>query len=135
MSLATVLRSAAVVQLAIAITNLFFVRIMRWQAEVGRMPLLVREVFRVHSFFITFTVAAFAVLTWRFAGEFAAGATPLHQWLSGAIALFWGTRAVMQWTAYSSSHWRGQVAPTAVHFALFFGYSAFAAGYAIAAIR
>ena len=78
MNLEPALRAAAIVQLAIAITNVFLVRIMRWQADVARMSQLVREVFNVHSFFITFTVAAFAVLTWRFAGEFSSGATPLH---------------------------------------------------------
>ncbi len=135
MSLATALRVAAFVQFAIAITNLFLVRIMHWQADVVRMPLLVREVFRIHSFFITFTVAAFAVLTWRFAGEFATGATPLHRWLAGTIALFWAVRAAMQWTHYSPSHWRGQPARTAIHCALSAGYTAFAVSYALAAFR
>ena len=135
MNLEKTLRIAAVVQLAIAITNMFLVRIMRWQDDLARMPLLVRDVFRVHSFFITFTVAAFASLTWRFASEIAAGATPLHRWLAVTIALFWGARATMQWTHYSRSHWCGHAGRTLIHFALFLGYAGFAVCYGTAAAR
>ena len=43
----------------------------------------------------------FAVLTWRFAREMATGTIPIAVWLAAAIGIFWGIRAVMQWTYYS----------------------------------
>ena len=65
------LRAAALTQLAVAILNLFLVRIMKWKPDLDRAPLLVREVFRIHIVFISITLSIFAVLTWRFAHEIA----------------------------------------------------------------
>jgi hypothetical protein len=44
-------------QLLIAVLNLGLVRIMRWQEDLERMPLIVREVFAVHSLFISIAAA------------------------------------------------------------------------------
>ena len=52
----------AVEQLSVAVLNLFLVRIMKWEEEVTRMPQLVREVFHVHAWFITITLAIFSVV-------------------------------------------------------------------------
>ena len=72
---------AAAAQLAIAVLNLFLVRIMKWEEPVARMPQLVREVFHVHAGFITITLVIFGVVTIRFAGELAAGTNDLGRWL------------------------------------------------------
>lgn len=127
------LRAAAIAQLAIAALNLFLIRIMKWQPDLERMPLLVREVFRIHCLFISLTLCIFGVLTWRFAGEMAAAANPIGLWLAIGIGIFWFVRSIMQWSHYSSSHWRGDAARTVIHFVLFFGYGAFAAVYFAAA--
>src|SRR5438132_8233708 len=95
------LRAAALAQLGVAILNLALVRIMKWKPDLDRLPLLVREVFYIHSLFISITLAIFAVLTWRFAGDIASAANPLCVWLAGVIGAFWAVRAVMQWTHYS----------------------------------
>jgi hypothetical protein len=127
------LRAAAIVQIAIAILNLSLVRIMKWKPDLERMPLLIREVFHVHCFFISVTCAIFGVLTWRFAGDMASAANPLAIWLVAAIGSFWGIRSIMQWLHYSPSHWRGDAGRTLIHFLLFFGYGALAALYFAAA--
>jgi hypothetical protein len=93
---------------------------MRWEDDVQRMPLLIREVFKVHSLFISITVAAFGILTWRFAETIVLGGNELAKWMAGAIGIFWSVRAIIQWTGYSTSHWRGLPAQTAVHWTLFF---------------
>lgn len=126
------LRLAAVAQFGIAALNLSLVPLMSWKADLGRLPLLIREVFQVHLIFITVTVAIFAVLTWRFAGAMASGHDALATWLAIAIGVFWGIRSLMQWTHYSSSHWRGQPSRILAHWLLFFGYGAFAAVYLLA---
>ncbi len=111
----TLLQTVAVFQVGIALANLALPHFMRWKGELGRLPLLVREVFYVHSWFISITVGLFAVLTLRFPQRLADGADPFAVWVAAGIGLFWGVRTVLQVTYYSRSHWRGKVLPTLVH--------------------
>jgi hypothetical protein len=124
---------AAAIQLGVAVLNLFLVRIMKWEEPVARMPQLVREVFHVHAWFISITLVIFGVVTIQFAGELAAGKNELGRWLVCGIGLFWLIRWVMQFFFYSSSHWKGKRAETAVHIALILTYGFFAAVYLLAA--
>lgn len=127
------LRLAAVVQIAVAIVNLSLIRIMKWKPDLERMPLLLREVFRIHCYFISVTLAIFGVITWRFAGDIASAANPIGIWLAFGIGLFWAIRSALQWLHYSPAHWRGNGLRTFIHFALFFGYGALATVYLAAA--
>ena len=120
------LQLAAALQLGVAVMNLFLVRILKWREQVAAMPLLLREVFQVHAWFISVTLAIFGTLTLRFAGELASGANPIGQWLCAGMGMFWAIRTVLQITYYSSSHWRGQVGRTLIHFLLLLGYGAMA---------
>jgi hypothetical protein len=127
------LRAAALGQIGVALLNLFLIRIMKWTPDLERMPLLIREVFRIHCIFISITLAIFGVLTWRFAAEIATQTNPLGTWLAAGIGIFWMVRSIMQWSHYSPSHWRGEATRTLIHFLLFFGYGALAAVYLAAA--
>jgi hypothetical protein len=98
------------------------------------MPLLLREVFRVHAWFISVTLTIFAVMTWRFATEMAGRANSVGQWLAAGIGGFWAIRAVLQVSYYSSSHWRGFFARTLVHVLLLILYGGFAGVYLWAAL-
>lgn len=60
--LENVLRLAAVGQICLAVLNFNIVRVMGWRDEVARMPSLVREVFHVHTWFISITLGIFAAL-------------------------------------------------------------------------
>jgi len=132
--LATWLKLAAAIQLGIAIMNVFLVRLLRWQEPVAGMPLLMREVFLVHCWFISITLALFAILTWRFASEMVGSGNALAQWLAIGIGVFWLIRTVLQITYYSSSHWRGQKGRTLVHVTLLIVYGALAGGYLTAGL-
>ena len=132
-SLETSLRVVALVQFAVAILNLFLIRIMKWKPDLERAPLLIREVFRIHVVFISITLSIFGVLTWRFADEIARASSPLTIWLAITIGLFWLIRSAMQWLHYSASHWRGDALRTVIHWALFLGYGAMATVYLTAA--
>ena len=132
-NLELLLRLAALAQLGVALLNLFLIRIMKWRTDLDAAPLLIREVFQIHIYFISITLVIFGALTWRFAGEFAAAANPICAWLAIGIGAFWGIRSVMQWTHYSAVHWRGDPLRMAIHWMLFLGYGAFAAVYFIAA--
>jgi hypothetical protein len=121
----------AVGQAMIALLNFALPRIMHWERAIAAMPLLVRQVFEIHAWFISLTLAIFAVLTWRFPAELRT--QPLGQWLAAGIAIFWGIRTVMQVAFYSAEHWRGQAARIAAHVILLFVYGGFTAVYAAAA--
>jgi hypothetical protein len=127
------LRAVAIAQFAVAILNLFLVRIMKWKPDLDRTSLLIREVFHIHVIFISIALSIFALLTWRFVHEIAGAANPLAIWLATAIGTFWIVRSVMQWLHYSSCHWRGNTARTLIHWTLFLGYGAMAAVYFAAA--
>ena len=129
MKLSFLLQLIAVLQFAIAVLNLFLVHLLGWKPDLQRMPLLLREVFQVHAWFISVTLTIFATTTWRFARDMATAANPVAQWLAAGIGLFWAIRTVLQVTFYSGSHWRGQPARTFMHIALLLAYSAFAALY------
>ena len=129
------LRAAAVTQLGVALLNLALIRIMNWEPDLARAPLLIREVFHIHVHFISITLTIFGVLTWRFARDIATAATPLAVWLAISIAIFWGVRSIMQWLHYSPVHWRGDRTRTAIHWALLLGYGALSVVYLVAAGR
>ena len=71
------LLGAAIGQICIACLNFTLIRILRWKEELTRVPLLMREVFHVHVWFISITLLIFALLTWRFTREMAAGGEPV----------------------------------------------------------
>jgi len=134
-NLDVLLRLVAVMQLGLAVLGLCLPAILKWKPDMERMSLLVREVFEIHAWFIAITLVIWGGLTWQFAPEMAHAPTALSRWLCAAIGLFWGIRWVMQWTHYSSSHWRGIPSRTVIHWLLTFGYGAWAAVYFIAAFR
>ena len=134
-ALTVLLRIVGVAQLAIAALNLALPRVMRWTEDLARLPLLIREVFHVHAWFISATLGIFGVLTLRFAGEMTAGANPVCHWLAGAIGLFWAIRTVLQVTYYSASHWRGRPFRTVLHIVALATYGILALVYLLAAFR
>ncbi len=133
-TLTLALQFAAAGQLFIACLGPMIPRLLNWREAIANMPLLVREVFHIHTFFIALTCAIFSVITWRFAADIALPAHELMRWFAFSVGTFWGIRCVMQWTFYSSSHWRGNARLTIIHWTLFLGYGAFAAAYLIAAL-
>lgn len=129
--LTLVLITAAVAQLCIAALNLFLVRILKWHDDLNRAPLLLREVFWVHSWFISVTLLIFGVMTLRFAGEM--NSLTMGRWLAMGIGAFWTLRMILQVTFYSSSHWRGKPGRTAIHIILLALYGGMATTYLLAA--
>lgn len=131
--LSVLLQIAAVLQFSVAILNLFLVPLLKWKDDLQRAPLLLREVFQVHAWFISVTLAIFGVITWRFAAEFAAHTSGVGVWLAGGIGFFWAIRTVLQVTYYSSSHWRGLTGRTIIHISLLLLYGGMAGVYLWAA--
>jgi len=128
------LYGAATLQVGVAVLNLFLVRILNWHEELARMPLLLRQVVRVHAWFISITLAIFGVLTWRFAADIASKASPVCRWLAACIGLFWGVRTILQVAYYSSSHWQGNPSRTCIHGLLLILYGGLATIYLCSAL-
>ncbi|MEW6160385.1 MAG: hypothetical protein AB1813_23365 [Verrucomicrobiota bacterium] len=133
LDLPAALRLAAAGQIAVALLNLALVRIMGWKPDLDQLPLLIREVFYVHSWFISITLVLFGIFTWRFAIEMESNLA--CRWLAAGIAFFWFFRTLLQVGYYSSSHWRGQPGRTVIHGTLLIAYGALSAIYACAAFR
>jgi hypothetical protein len=133
--LALLLSLAAVGQLVIAAINLRLVHLLGWGPELAGVPLLLREVFHVHKWFISVTLVIFGVLTLRFAGELASGSSELGRWLAAGIGGFWALRTGVQWLYYDRGHWRGKPGRTVIHWVLTFAYGGWAAVYLWAAFR
>ena len=129
------LKIAAILQLGIAIFNLFMPRILKWQADLERLPLLIREVFYVHSWFISTILTIFAILTWRFNLEMVSGTNSVAAWLAVSIGIFWLFRAILQIIYYSPSHWHGNPVRTLVHIGCLAIYGGMAVIYFLAVIK
>ncbi|MCI0585300.1 MAG: hypothetical protein L0323_00505 [Planctomycetes bacterium] len=129
------LRIAAWVQLFLVVVNFGLVRLMGWKSELEKLPLLAREVFHVHLWFVGLTCAIFGGLTWRFAPEMASGTSEPLRWLAGAIGSFWGIRALLQVAYYSPSHWKGRFWKTLVHFTCLAGYGGMGVVYLETALK
>ena len=131
----SLLRAAAAVQMAVAVLNLRLVRLLKWEDSLEQLPLLLRQVFMVHLWFISLTVAIFGIITWRFGATMAAGSDAACAWLSGAIGFFWGLRAVIQLVYYSPSHWRGHTGRTIVNIGCLVVYGGMSFVYLLATAR
>lgn len=104
----------AAAQFAIGALNLGIPRIMSWGEPIAAMPLLVRQVFHMHSFFISMTCAAFAVMTLFIVVD----GGPHAQVVAACIGSFWLLRTLAQVFYYSAEHWRGQTSETVIHIVL-----------------
>jgi len=126
------LQIVAGIQLGIAVLNLFLVKMMKWDEDIARLPLLIREVFQVHTWFISLILTIFGVITLRFSEEILTGKNEVLQWFTGAIAIFWLFRAVFQVFYYSSSHWKGRLDRTLIHIACILVYGGMGIVYLLA---
>jgi hypothetical protein len=125
------LRLAAAMQLGLALINLRLPHLLHWGDELKRLPLLMREVFHVHTWFISVTLAIFGIVTWRFALEMPVNL--IGRWLAAGIGFFWALRTILQMSYYSNSHWRADPRRALVHITLVLAYGCWAALYLLTA--
>jgi hypothetical protein len=122
---------AGLVQILIAVSNLFLPRKLHYQENLGRVTPIIRQVFLVHSAYIVGVLLLFAALTLGFAPELASG-HGLGRFLAAGIALFWLFRAPVQILYYDASLRRmnrlGDIAFTSAAIFLTVAYAAAALG-------
>jgi hypothetical protein len=110
------LRVAGALQIALAALHVTFPRRFAWKEELGRLSLLNRQVFVVHTAFICLVLLMFGTLSALAPGALLTP-TPLSRLVLGGLCTFWALRLVVQWCVYDRSLWRGHAFNRNVHFA------------------
>ncbi len=86
---------AGALHLLVASANAFAFRKFRYLEHLRGVPLVVRQVFLVQNAYMMLLQVGVALLCFFFAGELTSG-RPLGLALAGFLALFWGSRVLLQ---------------------------------------
>ena len=108
MTLHIVLLTAGASQLALAVASLAIPRVLNWRAETKKLDPLTRAVFWTYAGYIWGTNVAFGSLSMVVPSWLLDG-TPLARAVSGFIALYWGTRVVIQLVVFGKHAPRGRM--------------------------
>ncbi len=98
----TLLVLAGAGQLALAFSSLAIPHLLGWHEELQALKPLTRGVFWTYSSYTFGTNVWFGVMSIAAAGPLAAGGL-LARFVTGFIAIYWGTRIVVQFTVYDRS--------------------------------
>jgi hypothetical protein len=108
-------RVAGALQIALAMAHLFFPKRFNWKEELSRLSLLNRQIFLVHTAFISLMLLMMGSLS-LFATETLLRSGRLSRLVLGGFASFWCLRLIFQWFVYDSRLWRGHRFNTLIHF-------------------
>ena len=108
------LRVVGVLLLAIAALGVAVHRHFGWGAEIRRLTLLTRQVFLIHSAFVTLTLVLLGLLLAGFAPALLAPGVLPRALLVGLLVM-WSARMLAQWFFYDPSLWRGNRLNTFMH--------------------
>jgi hypothetical protein len=86
---------AGALHLVVASANIFAFRKFRYLEHLQSVPLVLRQVFLVQNAYIMFVQVGLAFLCLFFAEELISG-RPMCRAIGGFLALFWGSRVVLQ---------------------------------------
>ena len=93
---------AGLAQLAIAASSVFIPRLLGWRQETALLRPLTRQVFWTYASYILGIHVAFAALTLLAPRSLTDGST-LARAVCAFIAVYWGTRLVLQFAVYDRS--------------------------------
>lgn len=108
------LRVAGILQLVTAALHILLPRALQWRTELGRLSLVNRQIFLVHTFFIVLILALFGSLS-LLAADALTARSPLGMFVSLGLSIFWFTRLLVQFLVYDPQLWRGDKQRTIVH--------------------
>ncbi len=86
---------AGTLMLLVASANIFAFGKFRYREHLQQVPLVMRQVFLVQNAYIMFAQLGFALLCFCFTDEFSSG-TPIGRGIAGYLAVFWGSRVMLQ---------------------------------------
>ena len=107
------LRFIGILLIVLALTHAIFPWYFKWREEQARLSLINRQVMRVHTAFIAFTVLLMGLLS--YARAEALVNTELGRLICLGFGAFWGLRLLIQFFGYSPELWRGKAFETGVH--------------------
>jgi hypothetical protein len=108
------LRAVGLLLLAIAALGVYVHRYFGWGAEIRRLTLLTRQVFVIHSAFVTVVLVMLGVLLACHAPALLSPG-PLPRALLAGLLVMWSARMLAQWFFYDASLWRGNRLHTFMH--------------------
>lgn len=108
------LNIVGVLLLALAGFNFLALKHFGWRAELQKVSLLTRQVFFVHMIFIVMIVVMFGLASLLAAPLMLEGGT-LGALVLGGMAVFWGTRLLIQLFGYDRKLWWGDRPKTVAH--------------------
>jgi hypothetical protein len=89
-------------QLALAVGSLALPRILRWDDDTAKLRPLTRQVFWTYAAYIWVTNICFGVVS-TFAPAWLLDRSPLARAVTGYIAVYWGTRLLVQFFYFDRS--------------------------------
>lgn len=78
---------------------------LNWKVHLEKLPLLLRQMFWVYGVFIVIMIICFGVLTLVFVPELAKGDNLIGRAVCILIAIFWGTRLIVQFFVFDAKPW------------------------------
>lgn len=97
---------AGALHLVVASANVFAFSKFRYLEHLRNLPLVMHQVFLVQNAYIMLVQVGFALLCFFFAGELTSG-RPLGVAITGFLAVFWGSRVLLQLFYYDKELRRG----------------------------
>lgn len=93
---------AGALQLIVAAANFFLPAKFHYRENLARVSPIIRQIFTVHAIYIVIMLVGFGLICLLFPNDLC-GASALGKFLCGFLAVFWGLRAVLQFTYYDSA--------------------------------
>jgi len=102
LTLQSFVQLAGALQLIVAAANFFAPAILHYRENLVKVSPIIRQIFTVHSAYIVLMLIGFGLICLLFPDDIC-GASALGKFLCGFLAVFWGLRAVLQFTYYDSA--------------------------------
>lgn len=117
------LKLAGALLVALGVAHSAFGRYFKWDQQLAALPLLTRQIFLVHCFFISLSVILIGAGTLFFTRALLGSGILSRVVLTGML-VFWIARSIVQFFAYDSAIWRGNRFYTFMHvvFCIFWTY-------------
>jgi hypothetical protein len=95
---------AGIIQFGILIASATTPQALNWKENLRVLPTLLRQMFWVYGVFIVLMIISFGTITLVFVQDLATP-TPLGRAVNIVIAVFWGTRLIVQGFVFDASPW------------------------------
>ena len=114
-----------IIFIVLALIHIIFPKYFEWEKEFKSLSLINRQIMKVHTIFIAFTVFLMGLLLITSSHELIE--TNLGKKIILGLAIFWTFRLIIQFFGYSSELWKGKLFETIIHiiFSLLWIYISF----------